>query len=378
MIRIRDIAVHPGLYSFANDVGRALERLKKGLDVLLLVGDVCTIYSNPEGNVKTTSFVISENDKSFFEECNDYDVVEINVYGLVQKRYSQKDGDCTLYTSAQCNSNCIMCPISEGQRRTEELEEISRLLELIRYLPQDVEHVTITGGEPFLLGNGMFEILSYLKAERPNAQVLLLTNGRVFADKYYAQRYVESRPALCVPGIPIHGSNQRKHDAITRAKGSFEQTILGIKHLIKLGETVEVRIVVSKLNLDDIVGIAEMIVATIPGISSVKMMGLEMLGNAAVHCEDVWIDYMIAMQATERAIDLLLFHGIDVELYNFPLCVVKQKYWGIYRKSIDPYKIRYLKKCDQCDEQKNCGGFFSGTIRMIDDVNPIKNGGVKC
>ena len=371
IIRIKDVAAPAGLYSYTRNIGNVQDRIEKGLNVILCIGSICTVYCVSDCDTKTASFVMDESQKIFFEECDEYDVFEIDEHHIVQSRYTRKDGDCTIYSSAQCNSNCVMCPISERQRKTEELERIERLIELINYLPSDVEHVTITGGEPFLLKEDLFVILMNLRKQAPNAQVLLLTNGRVFADRNYAQQYVETRPVLCTAGIPIHGSSEEKHDAITQAKGSFCQTVLGIKHLIQLGEKVEVRIVVSKLNQDDILGIAEMMVSVIPGVATVKIMGLEMLGNAALHCEDVWIDYACAMEASEKAVDLLLSHGIDVELYNFPLCVVKTKYWGLYRRSIDPYKIRYLDECDLCTEKKNCGGFFFGTIRMVNGVNPI-------
>lgn len=371
MVHIKDGNVCPGLYSYTNNIESAQDRAEKGMNVVLCVGTICTLFFNSEHSRKTFFFIIDNKQQSFFLECNDCDVLEINENHVVQKRYAKIDGDCTIYTSAQCNSNCVMCPISEEQRRKEELEQTDHLLELINYLPPDIEHVTITGGEPFLLKEDLFEILTRLRERVPNAQVLLLTNGRAFADKYYARQFVEKKPQMCTAGIPIHGSNEEKHDAITQARGSFRQTILGIKHLIQLGDEVEVRIVVSKLNQGDISSIAKMIISKIPGIATVKIMGLEMLGNAALNCKDVWIDYNCAMGASEEAVDLLLSHGIDVELYNFPLCAVKRKYWGLYRKSIDPYKIRYLAACDRCNERKNCGGFFLGTIRMVRDIDPI-------
>ncbi len=371
IINLKDVDVRQGLYSYTGNIGNVQEQIEKGLNTILCVGNICTMHFKSDYGAKTTSFIINESQKAFFKECDEYDVLEVDENRILKKRYAKKDGDCTIYTSAQCNSNCVMCPIGETQRRTEELEKKEYLLELIRYLPRDVEHVTITGGEPFLLKEDFLEILACLRERCPNTQVLLLTNGRAFANQLYARQYMQKKPLLCTVGIPIHGSNEEKHDAITQAKGSFLQTVLGIKHLIQGGEKVEIRIVVSKLNQDDITEIAKTIISTIPGIASVKIMGLEMLGSAAVHCEDVWIEYDCAMKASEKAIELLLSHGIDVELYNFPLCVVRRKFWGLYRKSIDLYKVRYLDLCEQCDEKSNCGGFFLGTIRMVQNIKPI-------
>lgn len=372
--RAKKAEIHPGLYSITRNTEQVAERTDKGLNVLLDRGDLCTLYLSAGETVRTTTVPVYKDSmqKRILERCDDGDVVEINEYGTMQIRYARKEGDYTIYTSAQCNSNCIMCPIGEAQRKTEDLEETETLLNSLCYIPSNVEHITITGGEPFLLGEDIFRILSHLKMNYADAEILLLTNGRVFADKKYAYLYAENRPDACIAGIPIHGSTAEKHDTITQTNGSFLQTIIGIKRLLSLGERVEIRIVVSKLNLEDITGIAEMIVQEIPKTTDVKIMGLEMLGNAALHCENVWVEYGRAMKASEDAIKILMAHGIDVELYNFPLCVVGRKYWGIYRKSIDPYKIRYLENCEECKEKKNCGGFFAGTIRMIDRVNPIR------
>lgn len=52
--------------------------------------------------------------------------------------------------------------------------------------------------------------------------------------------------------IPIHGSIASKHDYITQAKGGFEQTIRGLTNIINANIETEIRIVVSKLNEDDI------------------------------------------------------------------------------------------------------------------------------
>ena len=37
---------------------------------------------------------------------------------------------------------------------------------------------------------------------------------------------------------------------------------------------------------------------------------------------------------------MLIANGINVGLYNFPLCSVPKAYWGLYKKSISEYKIR--------------------------------------
>ena len=72
-----------------------------------------------------------------------------------------------------------------------------------------------------------------------------------------------------------------------------------------------------------------------------------------------------AFKAIELAIKKLLVAGIDVSLYNFPLCCVKKGYWTICEKSISKHKVRFLDECDNCVVKALCGGIFAGSINNV-------------
>ena len=76
----------------------------------------------------------------------------------------------------------------------------------------------------------------------------------------------------------------------------------------------------------------------------------------------VWIDYPQAAAACEDGIKKLVSAGIDIGLYNFPLCAVKHKYWTLCRDSISDYKIRYTPECESCKVKNICHGVFDSTI----------------
>ena len=80
--------------------------------------------------------------------------------------------------------------------------------------------------------------------------------------------------------------------------------------------------------------------------------------------DKVWIPYREAAKAIEEAAILLLEHEIDVKLYNFPLCTVKNNLWTLCEKSISPDKVRYSDVCSHCKMRKSCGGVFAGTISI--------------
>ena len=63
-------------------------------------------------------------------------------------------------------------------------------------------------------------------------------------------------------------------------------------------------------------------------------------------------------------IEMLIANGINVGLYNFPLCSVPKAYWGLYKKSISEYKIRYAPICETCRMKNLFGGVFQSALSL--------------
>lgn len=341
--------------------------LDKSLNVIMVKSDHIVFY--PENK----SFSVNKTNLELFEKSGNYDVFEISSLGNAYKYYNTKSLDNAILVTNRCNSNCIMCPTAESIRKGDEEYNGKQLVELAKYIPSDAPHITITGGEPFLIKKDMFTLLNYLKNNLYKTSYLLLTNGRAFCSKEYTFLFKKNAPPDIVLGIPIHGYSSDTHDYIVRSKGAFQQTFYGLKNLLSIKATIELRIVISKLNANYITQIAKLIVNEFYGVFCVKIIGLEMTGNAAVNRNNVWISYPEAFRKATEGIDFLIKSGIDVGIYNFPLCSVDKKYWNICEKSISPYKVRFAEQCNECKIKDACGGIFSGTIRLAkDDIHPIR------
>jgi hypothetical protein len=99
---------------------------------------------------------------------------------------------------------------------------------------------------------------------------------------------------------------------------------------------------------------------------------LEPRGNCAKNAKFVYIEHDKAFARMKPAINYLVEHGIDVEIYNFPLCSVERGYWNICRRSIAEYKATYHTKCSECSVKQLCGGLFQATLNFIrPNVHPI-------
>lgn len=300
-------------------------------------------------------------------QFNNYDVVEIWENGIVNRRYNDKSDDNYFFMTGSCNSNCVMCPSPDGTRKDVPKTNMSDLFELARHIPTDAPHLTITGGEPFLVGECIFPFIQYLKERFPCTEFLFLTNGRVFAVEKYLRQFVESAPANSIVAIPVHGSCEEVHDSITRASGSFRQTKHGIKQLIKHNIRLEIRLVISRLNIDDFDKMADLVISQFKGIEYVSIIAMEMTGNARVNKEQVWIPYRETFDLIADAIRKLIANGVDVKLYNFPLCTVQKSFWTLCEKSISENKVRFAETCDACKYKDACGGVFAGTFQLEKD-----------
>lgn len=335
-------------------------------DTFLLQGSLATILSTEK------TYDLGLFTDRFHAELHSGDIISISETGFIYKMYENCDCDATVFITGQCNSNCIMCPCSDFERQYNTGYTDASLCKFIELLPTNLSHIVVTGGEPTLKTEQFFMAMSLLADKFPTAGVLLLSNGRSFASKTMVERLVEHCPPFLEVAIPLHGHNADLHDSISRAESSFRHTVMGIRNLSAKGIPIELRIVVSKLNVDHLSDIAQFIKRSLPRVRIVNFVGLETLGNCAKNFNLVFMDYAETFKYIKPALRILVDAGIDASLYNYPLCTVERGFWSLCRQSITPYKVRYAPDCDNCEARSFCGGYFSSTLGVAKPkVTPI-------
>lgn len=361
MIKISDYSLGFKIVSLALDEEAKRDLIEDELDFLYVEDENVTLF--PEEIVLNMSC----SDIKWLRNRSNYDVYEIWQDGQLIEYFDNATNDNYFFISGRCNSNCIMCPSSDYSRINGIDTAVDSLILMAKHIPSNVGHLTITGGEPFIIGEQIFEFIDFLKYKFTTTEFLLLTNGRIFAVEKYANMLNETIPEKSVIAIPLHASYADLHDSITQSIGSFKQTCVGIKRLLNLKLRIELRIVISKLNIEDINRLAEYICKEFPSISYVSVIAMEMTGNAYKNREKVWIPYTQIFPKISEAIHCFISNGINVRLYNFPLCTVPKVFWNLCEKSISPEKVRYDGECMKCTYKNACGGVFSGTINMERD-----------
>lgn len=311
-------------------------------------------------------------DEQQFYNLKTGDIITIDDRGIVFKAFDSSENEATVFITGQCNSNCVMCPASDNERRFDKGMPEEWMHKFIRYLPEKLAHIVVTGGEPTLRPELFFDVMALIAEKYPEIEVLLLTNGRSFASKAMIGKLIDHCPPYLKVAIPIHAAESGLHDRITQVCGSFVQTVSGIRNLLSVGIGVEIRVVVSRWNCSHLSEIASFIVSHFPQAQVVNFIGLETRGNCAKNYKELFAPLESTSPLIIPAIHILAQAGIDAAIYNYPLCAVDRRYWNLCKQSITLGKIRYMPLCDSCDAKTICGGFFNTTLSMAKpNVFPI-------
>ncbi|WP_300880209.1 His-Xaa-Ser system radical SAM maturase HxsC, partial [uncultured Alistipes sp.] len=257
--------------------------------------------------------------------------------------------DNALFVTSQCNNRCVMCCQPPLQRN--DLDGYFRKnMELIDSAPPELPSLGITGGEPTLLGDRLFDMIRHIKTKLPDTEIHLLTNGRTFADKTYARKLAACGVEKMLLGIPLHADNAADHDAITQVRGSFNETMLGLYNLGRYDVGIELRVVITRMNYRRLPKLPNFIYRNLPFVEFISLMGLEYTGYTIKNSDAVWIDPLDYRAELMQAVTELHDWRMDVSVFNLPRCVLPKSLWPFARKSISDWKTKYLDICSDCME----------------------------
>lgn len=267
----------------------------------------------------------------------------------------------SLLMTEQCNHYCLMC--SQPPKRADDswlLDEIEALIPLI---PKETREIGFTGGEPTLNRERFLRILGLTQSYLPRTAIHVLSNGRSFADANFAAAYAQLKHHDLMVGIPLYSDDPVRHDYIVQAQGAFDETVRGILNLKRMGQRVEIRIVLHKQSLPRLQHLCEFVARNLLFVDHVALMGLEMMGFTRANLDDLWIDPADYRDQLSEAVAILTRYHLNVSIYNHQLCLVNDDILPYYRKSISDWKNEYAPECQVCARQHECGGFFASGVQ---------------
>lgn len=285
------------------------------------------------------------------------DVVGIDPDGTVSVLWEiESIHNCFLVTDA-CNCKCIMCPQPPKKDNPLIHEQNLRVLALVE--PEKVTEVCFTGGEPSLFPDRLVELMQISNKKFSKAHYDVLTNGVLFSDFDRAKRIALAASLNTTFCVSLHADVAEIHEAMTGACGSFPNVVKGIHNLAKLHQAIEIRPVITKLNFNRMRGMANYIYRNFPFAVHVAFMGMEIEGHAEENYSAVWIDPVEYASEIGLAAWELYRCGMNVSIYNIPLCLLSRESWRFARKSISGWKNAYLDECVGCAAKDKCCGVFT-------------------
>jgi His-Xaa-Ser system radical SAM maturase HxsC len=291
---------------------------------------------------------------------DDGDVVAVEPNGFVRVLYRRASPHNFILVTEQCNSLCLMC--SQPPRAIDDSGRLGEHFRLIDLIDPSTEELGITGGEPTLFRDGFLELIARCRERLPSTALHVLTNGRLFFYRRFAEKLGRIAHPDLVLGIPLYSDIDSRHDHIVQAPGAFEETVIGLQNLDRYDVRVEIRVVLHALSIPRLPRLATFIARNFPFACHVALMGLEMFGLVHQHLSELWIDPADYQPQLRAAAGILCEAGMNVSIYNHQLCVLDRQLWPLARKSISDWKNVYLPECNGCSAIQQCGGFFqSGT-----------------
>jgi len=218
-------------------------------------------------------------------------------------------------TGFLCNNNCKFCVQGDkkhlGNKSTEEIKKI------LREAAKDCQIVVFTGGEPTIRAD-IIELVEYAKKLKFKV-IQIQSNGRMFVYKDFCKKIIKAGANEFA--LALHGHIPQLHDYLTSVKGSFEQTVQGIKNLKSLGQRVIMNTVITKSNYRHLPEIAKLLINL--RVDQYQLAFVHPLGNAKKNFDSIVPLMSLVQPYVKLALELGIKAGIKVMTEAIPYCLMK-------------------------------------------------------
>lgn len=270
----------------------------------------------------------------------------------------KESNDNTLFLTGQCNNRCLMCcqpPTIEN-----DIEELYyRNIRIIDESPDDIQVIGLSGGEPLLLGERLFDLIDIIRSKFPTSHIHLLSNGRLFKNPSIANKLKDHAGDSLIVGIPIHSDYEKDHDIIAGVKGAYSDTMRGLYELAACDIEIELRIVINAINYKRLNQMSDFIFKNLPFVSWTAFMGMEMTGCAIDNYSTIWVEPESYAKYLEEAVLNLSSWNMESVIYNIPLCLLSEALHQYAVRSISDWKVMYADVCNRCSKKQECCGLFA-------------------
>lgn len=214
-----------------------------------------------------------------------------------------------------CNNRCRFCVQGDKRFRVADLEtrEIRVRLEEAR---AHADSIVFTGGEVTLRPD-LVELVA-LARSLGYVKIQLQTNGRMLAYRRICEELIEAGATEFSPAL--HGHTPELHDYHTRAKGSFAQTVRGIRNLKELEQPVITNSVVTRSNYRSLADLARLLVSL--DVDQYQLAFVHPVGTAGVDFHRVVPRLSLVARHVAEGLDVGVAAGVRCMTEAIPPCIL--------------------------------------------------------
>ncbi len=219
-----------------------------------------------------------------------------------------------IVTGFSCNNNCLFCSVGDKLRSFDKTTE-EVLTDIDRAVSEKPEEINFTGGEP-TIRKDILKLISYTKSKGIN-EIRVTTNGRMFSYDKFTEDIIDS--GLTGAIFSVHCPDAKLHDSLSGVKGSFEQTIKGLKNFYSHNKVIDINTVITSKSykllpetmemIKDYIRSVCLIFPTIDGHLKENKFLIPTMKNAQKYIH--------------KAIDILRDAGKQGWTLNYPVCFMK-------------------------------------------------------
>ncbi|MEM5781767.1 MAG: radical SAM protein [Candidatus Aenigmatarchaeota archaeon] len=274
-----------------------------------------------------------------------------------------------LYVGYYCNNNCIFC--SEADEYLEQLKEkpLSQIKQQLKTIRKYYDFVNIMGREPTIRPD-ILDIIKFAHALKFR-QIGITTNGRLLSIKSFAKAILTS--GVNQIGISLAGASANIHDQQTRVPGSFNQTMMGIKNILKY-KTKDVSLLINlplnRLNYQELNREMKLLIHL--GIKEINILNISPLSRRSRTKKIIMPMHQLGVYTFKVLKDngYLNRKNLRILLVEFPPCSLpkeaRQYFFPCLEKNNQ--KIR-IPLCTGCPYKNKCDGILFDYLKLYGSRN---------
>ncbi len=271
-----------------------------------------------------------------------------------------------------CNNHCLFCtrpndPKTHNMWGFVPFKKTNELFEEFAKIRSFASAIILSGGEPALRPD-FFKLLEKL-IELDFCKVQVQTNGRLFSNKEFCERTVSVLGNRGEFFVSFHAPNEKLFEELSGVKGSFNETVLGLKNLIELNARIRTDTVVVRQNYKDLA-------VTVDFLASLGVKGMELIfvhpnGRAWENRERIVPRIEETVPFVKEAVNRGICNGILPVITRYPFCVLgdyaKHAVEFHYSEDFDNYLNARVKgaECQKCKYFKNCPGIWTNYLKIF-------------